>query len=274
MKKTHKEKIIHFYQKFLARTRFYTFNKLLFECSLRGIGILNYQTATLSGELCFLKQHLAKAPKEAIVFDVGANVENYSKMCYTMNPSIRLYAFEPHPANYEQLHVWALKQTENIVALNIGCGEENDVVKIYDYDNVNGSSHASLYQDVFEKIHHAQTKSLSVNLIRLDDFAREKNIEQIFLLKIDVEGHELSVLRGAKNLIRNGNILSIQFEFGPMNMISRVFFQDFVDILPNYTFYRLLPDGMIPLKKPNKPYHLSHHHNIFAFQNIVALRNV
>lgn len=206
------------------------------------------------------------------MFDVGANIGKYSRMCYSINPSIQLYAFEPHPANYEQLHSWALTQTDNIVALNIGCGEKNGMVKIYDYDNVNGSSHASLYQGVFEKIHHAQTKSISVNLLKLDDFAREKNIEQIFLLKIDVEGHELSVLRGAENLIRDGNILSIQFEFGPMNMISRVFFQDFVEILPNYTLYRLLPDGMVPLKKSIKPYHLSHYYNIFAFQNIVALR--
>ncbi|PID60308.1 hypothetical protein CSB45_00545 [candidate division KSB3 bacterium] len=50
------------------------------------------------------------------------------------------------------------------------------------------------------------------------------------------------------------------------------FFHDVVEILSNYNLYRLLPDGMVPVKKPNKPYRLSLEHNIFGFQNIVALR--
>ncbi|GAK49450.1 methyltransferase FkbM family [Candidatus Moduliflexus flocculans] len=274
MKKNYKQHIIRFYQRFFAKRKFYSFNKLLFECSLRGLGILNAKTATLTGELFFLQQHLKKAPHGGIVFDVGANVGHYSQMCHEINPFLHLYAFEPLPANYEKLHSWALSQTGNITTVNLGCGERNEMIEIYDYAEVNGSSHASLYKDVFEKIHRADAKPTQINLVKLDDFAREKNIEQIYLLKIDVEGHELSVLRGTENLIRNGKIHSIQFEFGPMNMISRVFFQDVLDFLRDYRCYRLLPDGMIPLNKANKPYRLSHEHNIFAFQNIVALRNI
>lgn len=273
MKKNYKQYIIRYYQRFFAKRKFYSFNSLLFECSLRGLGILNHKTATLTGELFFLQQHLKKVPQGGVVFDVGANIGHYSQMCRAINPFISLYAFEPNPDSYNKLHSWALTQTGNITVLNLGCGEENGIMEMYDYNDVNGSSHASLYKDVFEKIHLSQARQIQVNLVKLDDFAGERNIEQIFLLKIDVEGHELSILKGAKKLIDKGNIMSIQFEFGPMNMISRVFFHDFVDILPDYNFYRLLPDGMIPLKKPSKSYHISHNHNIFAFQNIVALKN-
>jgi hypothetical protein len=86
------------------------------------------------------------------------------------------------------------------------------------------------------------------------------------LLKIDTEGHEASVLRGARETIAGRRIELVQFEFNAMNVASRTFFKDFVDLLPGYRFYRLLPDGRVPLR------YSPHACEIFAFQNVVAIR--
>jgi len=97
----------------------------------------------------------------------------------------------------------------------------------------------------------------------LDEYAQENSIDRITLLKIDTEGHELEVLKGAQSLLSKGAIDLIQIEFNEMNIVSRVFFRDNQKLLVGYKAYRLLPTGAIPIgKSPLKS-------ELFAFQNIV-----
>jgi hypothetical protein len=51
-----------------------------------------------------------------------------------------------------------------------------------------------------------------------------------------------------------------------MNVASRVFFRDFWNLMPNYDFYRLLPDNMVKLNNYSPVFC-----EIYAYQNIVAL---
>jgi hypothetical protein len=88
------------------------------------------------------------------------------------------------------------------------------------------------------------------------------------LLKIDVEGAELEVLKGAVGAIKAGKIDVIQFEFNEMNVVSRVFFRDFWHVLDGYSFYRLLPFGLFPIRN-----YRTFFCELFAFQNIVAVRS-
>jgi hypothetical protein len=93
-------------------------------------------------------------------------------------------------------------------------------------------------------------------------------VNEIDLLKIDVEGGELNVLKGCKGAIREKKIKVIHFEFNEMNTLCRVFFKDFIAALPYYVFFRMLPSGLIPLGEYRPLMH-----EIFAFQNIVAMHN-
>ena len=101
----------------------------------------------------------------------------------------------------------------------------------------------------------------------LDAYARENGVRRIALLKVDTEGNEYKVLLGARELLRSGAIAAIQFEFNEMNVASRVFVRDFLDLLPNYDMYRLLPRGLLRID----PY-IPVYSEIFGFQNIVAIR--
>ena len=62
---------------------------------------------------------------------------------------------------------------------------------------------------------------------------------------MDIEGHELSALKGAKEMLEGKKIRFIQFEFGGTNVDSRTYFQDFWYLLSkNYTIYRIVKDGL------------------------------
>ena len=94
---------------------------------------------------------------------------------------------------------------------------------------------------------------------------KRKEIERVLLLKIDVEGHELEVLKGFESYIKEGKVDLIHFEFNKLNVASRIFFKDFWEFLPNYDLYRMVRDGLVPIKVYDPT-----HCEIFAYQNIVA----
>jgi FkbM family methyltransferase len=255
--------LFNLYRFFFAKPFFLKMNKLLYRLSLSGLGILNYENDKVSGESVFLEMYF-KNNQGGIVFDVGANVGNYTKSILKFNPEALVYAFEPHPLTFNKL-------TNNMSgiffnAINFAVGDNSSELSLYDYKINDGSSHASLYKDVIENIHKSPSVEHKVNVISLDEFVAMNGLNIISLLKIDVEGNELNVLKGSKKIIGEGRVLAIHFEFNEMNISSRTYFRDFWDMLTNYEFYRLLPNDMVKIEE-----YASIYCELFAYQNIVAI---
>jgi FkbM family methyltransferase len=257
--------IIKIYRFIFARKCFYLFNKTLYRLSLSGLGILNYESDKSSGEDYFLKNHLRN--KTGVVIDVGANIGKYSMLVHHYNPSVKIYAFEPHPKTYKNL--CKIITHSNFIATNVAVGEKQGILSLYDYEENDGSTHASLYKDVIESIHNAESIAHLVEVITLDDFIKNHGLQDIALLKVDTEGHELNVLQGAAESIKSRKIKAIHFEFNEMNVASRTYFRDFWNLLSDYDLFRLLPSGMIKLDKYS-PIQTE----IFAYQNIIGILKV
>ena len=86
------------------------------------------------------------------------------------------------------------------------------------------------------------------------------------MLKLDVEGCELSVLNGARAMLEKDAIDFIQFEFNHPSIYSHVFFRDFFDLLsPKYRVARILQDGFCEINK------YSESCEIFANANFLAI---
>jgi len=259
-------KIIYdFYRKIFARSKFYNLNKAIYNLVVKGIGINNYESDKLSGEKNLLDKILTYY-KNPVIFDVGANVGNYSESIKQLSANAILFSFEPHPKIYSVL----LKnsQKNNYKAYNLALGKEESKLMLYDYEsNKEGTEHASLFKETFEKFYEEKVISYEVDVINLDKFVKENNLEKINLLKIDTEGNDFNVLLGAQNSLQSGIIDIIHFEFNTMNVYSRVYFRDFYELLNNFDLYRLLPKSFIHIKK-YEPIHCE----IFAYQNIVAVR--
>lgn len=255
--------LVIIYRFIFARPLFLKWNNLLYRLSLSGLGILNYENSKVSGESYFVNKLASQSNDDGVIIDVGANQGAYSLMCFRACPSAQIYSFEPHPKTF--LFLVNNLSGKNSLCVNKALGASCGVLKLFDYANMDGSSHASLYSGVIEKIHKGDITSHQVEVTTIDDVIKENKIQKVKLLKIDTEGHELEVLKGASIAINNRMIKVIHFEFNEMNVISRSFFKDFVEFLPEYDFYRLLPYGMIPLK------YSPLNSEIFAYQNIVAI---
>lgn len=226
------------------------------------MGVLNYENDRISGEARFLDQFLTRR-KSCVVFHIGANVGNYTRRVLEAQPGARVCAFEPHPVTSQRLRENLNKP--NVTLVNAAAGEEDGELKLYDYVPQDCSSHASAYRDVIESIHHVASTHHCVLVHALGDCARAQGIDRIDLIKIDTEGHELSVLKGIQTYLEAGKIDAIHFEFNEMNVASRVFFRDFIELLPNYELYRLLPEGAVKIT-----HYVLHQCELFAYQNIVA----
>ena len=256
-----------FYLMFFVRKIFYKLNKCLFCLGAHGIGILNYKTKKKTGEKYFIdKVASIFENKKITVFDIGANVGDYSRLILQKKSNVFIYAFEPHPDAFDKLKIFAQDKV-NVHLINKGCGNENARVSFYNLKDKNESELSSLYKDVITDLHKSEYSESKVDIIKLDDFCQQNNIEKIDLLKIDTEGSEFQVIMGAKNIIEKGYVSIIHFEFNSMNIISRSFFKDFYDFLKEYSFFRLLPDGAVFLGKYDPLLY-----EIFSFQNIIAIR--
>jgi FkbM family methyltransferase len=200
--------------------------------------------------------------KEPVFFDIGANVGNYTAKLAAVFPGALIHAFEPHPVNYRKLREVA---APGIKAHHIALGKSGGETELYDRADTDGSTHASIYKEVISEIHKAEIRSYRVAVDTLDTIAEKEKIRFIDFMKIDTEGNELDVLGGAKRLLGERAIGCIHFEFNEMHMISRAYFRDFRKVLGDYSLYRLLPRGLLPLD--DTPVLTE----IFAYQNIIAI---
>jgi len=262
-----KSAILRTWVRVVTRVRFVRFNRFLYLAGLRGLGVLNYGSMQESGERNFLERLLAAYRshdgQQPVVFDVGANVGNYAREILAIDRAVSIYCFEPHPTNIAKLRL-ALGSAITVVPSAVG--SEAGTLELFDYADEDGSSHASVYKDVFEKIHKRAHVSHRVEVVAIDDILEREKIPRVALLKIDTEGHELAALTGASRALADRRIDVVHFEFNEMNIASRTFIGDFLQRLPGFRLYRLLPDGWIPVG--DRPLE-----NIFAFQNIIAIRD-
>jgi FkbM family methyltransferase len=258
-----RSKLLSAYAFLFSRKAFRLLNSGLFHASMRGLGMLNYENDVASGERCFLREYLSLL-ENPIVVDVGANEGDYTTAVLEANRGAKVYALEPHPHTFSRLQHRASTKS-GVIVVNAACGKAPGELTLFDYAGSQGSSHASLYEGAIGTSTTNEASRYVVKVVDLDTFSMQNKISTIDLLKIDTEGHELEVLKGASKLLRENRIRAIQFEFNEMNLVSRVFFKDFYNLLPNHSFYRMVRDGLIELD-PYSPIRCE----LFVFQNIVA----
>ena len=246
-----------------ARPSLQPLYRILFRIVLKGMGIRNFDVeGRITGERHFLRTLAASVQPDAVVFDVGANAGDYVDDIRGEMPSAQVHAFEPNPISYSKL-CQRIGLNRGIFANNAGLSDVAGSAILYDDADAVGSRVSTLYVGAAK----ANKVAREIQLTTLDDYARFRRIDRIDLLKIDVEGHELQVLRGAHAYLAEGRIDVLQFEFNRMNVHSHVFLNDFRALLPGFVLLRLLPSGATVLDGREPIFE-----EIFDYQNIVAVR--
>jgi len=150
-------------------------------------------------------------PAEGIFVDVGANAGNYSIIAARrVGASGRVIAFEAARETYARLvrHL-SLNQADNVIPLNAAVGAEEGLATMTICENSGLSHLGKMERPNFEKTERVPLVSLDRFLPALTEGRK------IDLLKIDVEGAELSVLRGAEWLFQSGAIKKLHLELIP-----------------------------------------------------------
>jgi FkbM family methyltransferase len=263
-------KIIYSVYRYLfARKIFSKLNKLLYNCSIRGLGVYNNENMSVSGEKSFIDKtikKIASSNKNILAFDIGANKGEYTNLLANEIKNIKIFSFEPHPKTFEVLFN-NCKQT-NVKLFNCALSSKEGELELFDYESKDGSTHASLNAEIFSTIHNSSVVSHKVNVSTVDIICHQNSITEIDFLKIDVEGYELDVLKGAEKMLQSESIKIIQFEFTQLNTTTRLYFKDFWEMLSDsYNIYRLLPNDLLQIKKYNATMD-----EIFGYQNFVAIK--
>ncbi|MBP0496118.1 FkbM family methyltransferase [Roseomonas indoligenes] len=199
-----------------------------------------------------------------VLLDVGANYGSYADYLSRIAPTARIHAFEPHPRTFKRLaqHLSGKDVTLVQQALSDQPGE----LELFDFADGDGSTQASLSQEAVgffadRMVRHA------IQSTTLDDYMEQAGIDRVDFLKIDTEGFDLNVLKGAQRAIRDRRIGMIQFEFIPANIATRVTMRDFFAALPGYEIHRLCLNGSL---LPLFPYDVKRC-EIYVTQNLIAL---
>lgn len=126
--------------------------------------------------------------KNGVVIDVGANVGFFSKLIRNIYPQASIYCVEPIASTFECLKK-NFEKDKNTYLFNLAFGDKKGRQKMS-------------FNDQRPEISQVDTSgNVIVSMKLLDDFAKEKNIKKIDLLKIDTEGFEDKVLLGAKEIL-------------------------------------------------------------------------
>lgn len=197
-----------------------------------------------SGEASVIRRFQNGPEGVLTIFDVGANQGQFLNFVASrLGDRIgSMHIFEPAEATFATLKANAPSDPKyrlNQCGLSHSAGSAQ---LFYDKENSGLASLTKRNLD-FRSIPFKQTETVNLNTI--DDYCAKHSITKIHWLKLDVEGHELDVLRGAREMFRREAIGLVTFEFGGCNVDTRTFFRDFFEFFKELgmTIHRITPSG-------------------------------
>lgn len=181
------------------------------------------------------------------VIDIGANTGIYTILTALSNPNCKLLAFEPHPNNYKRLTKnLEINQIKNVQAFQQAVGNQESFINFYIPDNEAISDTSSALESFSKSTYKGQInwKSIDVAQTSLDSLCQKNQFDSIDLMKIDVEGYEINVFKGANEFFNKYKPIIFCEIF--LNDEKREFFQNFIQKY-DYTPYLLLKEGLLRL---------------------------
>lgn len=171
-----------------------------------------------------------------VCFDVGANIGSFSVILGKHLPTCQIHAFEPAPNTFAILRAnIARNQLAHVQAHQLAVSEAAGTVR---FSNDPSISQRNRIVTAGED----RASGCEVPATSLDDFCRARGIGEIGFVKVDCEGVEPLVLRGAVGLLRDKRIKALLVEVCPRNLRAFGFtIQDLLSAVRDvpYVFHRV-----------------------------------
>lgn len=149
-----------------------------------------------------------------VFFDVGANDGGTAQKARHTFPSARIFAFEPHPITFAALQA-NTAHLGNVSLHQLALGSETTEAEMFEFDL---STVNSLVPDAnYARRFPSDPRRVKVQCSTLDGFCADLQIENIDVLKIDTEGFDLQVLKGASASLHRGSIHFVLVEFNDIH---------------------------------------------------------
>jgi FkbM family methyltransferase len=147
------------------------------------------------------------------VFDVGANIGQTCIQMLEAFPGAHVHAFEPHPTTFAKLR--SSVSVGRVTAHQLALSDRRGTFSFYEYDGEDASSkiNSLTAQARFAMHVNLSPREIKVPTNTVDMLCQDNAIEAISLLKIDTEGHDLDVLKGASRMLSEKRIDFIYAEF-------------------------------------------------------------
>jgi FkbM family methyltransferase len=173
-----------------------------------------------------------KLNKSDVYFDVGANFGHYSLSVHdNFDAKIEIHCFEPEQDAYRRLIQNCKLNKANWNCNNFALGEEESWT--YVTRDLGGFNH----------IVNDSSKGQLSRVLKLDQYCEAADVDKIDLLKIDVEGFEIFVLKGATDLLSKKKIKKIIFEVDDHQSRYGVTLEDYEKLLTSYGYTRPLSEN-------------------------------
>jgi FkbM family methyltransferase len=139
--------------------------------------------------------------------DIGAHFGFYTLLVGTSYENNKIIAFEPVPENYEILKKnTELNNLKNVDVYNLAVSNKNDTRKfnVAEHSCSSGFDHNPVSKTI---------KTIDVEAVAIDSFLN--NCDVPIVMKIDTEGHEIDVIEGMKDILKNNKDVKLFIEFNP-----------------------------------------------------------
>jgi FkbM family methyltransferase len=192
---------------------------------------------------------LLKSQSINTVFDVGANVGQYSTRLRTLGFKGWIHSFEPLPDAYSYLQRLALKD-DKWYAYNLALGSEPGKNVINRSANSYSSSILDLEQahiDVAPESRFVEQIEISIRTLK-EEILRIDNLGEGIFLKVDTQGYENQVIKGAGEFIEK--IKGVQLEMSLIPLYKdEILFEQFLGMMSElgFSLYQLEP-GLVDNK--------------------------
>jgi FkbM family methyltransferase len=192
-----------------------------------------------SGETLAAARILSRIERPVVV-DCGANLGNWTEgvRAHLGHARGHWLLVEPMTEYAEKLRV-----LDNVGVEQVAVGESPAIMTLHVPDRPSGWMSLHPRGDSFARNERFLTRDVTV--VPLDDLLEVSGMTHVDFLKLDLEGHELFALKGARKYLEQGRISALSFEFGSANVNSRTFFRDMWELLGplGYELYRIVPGG-------------------------------
>ncbi|MDA9678500.1 FkbM family methyltransferase [Candidatus Pelagibacter sp.] len=197
----------------------------------------------------------SKFSKPIIVFDIGAHHGETIRLFLSKLKINKIYSFEASPQNFKVLKKKISKKLMNKVEIyNFGLGDK--ISKSYINQAVESSS--STMNELNEESKYLKKKlqilnikdkdvfyhKIPVHVSTLDSFIEEHDIQNIDVLKIDTEGYEFNILKGALKCSQKINLIYFEHHYDDM-IIKNYKFGDIHKLLENQSFKMIKKSKML-----------------------------